>query len=117
MTDMFDLPLPAAIDQWGILRQRRRLVLIGAHVCKDQPSLFSHGIREMLYLAGKLAVLRLRGHFQTLAANIKQPPVIRAANPAGFDVAVFQRSAAMRAMKAQKTELAEFIAKQHELLS
>src|SRR5262249_14800020 len=64
----------------------------------------------------KLAVLWLGGHFQTLAVNIEQPTMIGAPQSAIFDIAVFQRRAAVRTMLAEQSQSSGLITKQHQLL-
>jgi hypothetical protein len=55
----------------------------------------------MLYFAAKIAALRLSRLLQALTGDIEQPTVIRTANPAVFDIAVFQRASTVRAVKTQ----------------
>jgi hypothetical protein len=117
VTHWLDLPLAAAVYKRRIFWQRRRIILIRAHIGEDQAALLAHRIGQVPHLLWKLAVFWFRRHFQTLASDVKQPAMIRAANPAIFDVAVFQRRSTMRAVQTKQAELAEFVAKQHQLLA
>src|ERR1044071_8067549 len=71
----------------------------------------------MFYLLRKVAVLGLGRHFQALPPDVEQPAVIGATNSTVFDFAVLQRSASMRAMKSQQTELSIGITKEHKLFA
>src|SRR5919108_4162126 len=109
--------LPVFIRQRPVSRKRRWLIPVWAKIREDQPAQFAHRIREMLYLLGKLAFLWLCRHFQALPLNVEKPAVIRAADAAVFDLAVFQRGSAMGTVKTQKTDLPIRIPKQHQLFS
>ena len=71
----------------------------------------------MANLAGKAAFRRLSRHRQTLAADVEQPAMIGTANAAVFDIAIFQRRAAMGTMESEQTDAAPVIAKQHQLFA
>jgi hypothetical protein len=71
----------------------------------------------MFHFLTKLTLFRLRRHLQALTANVEQPTVVRAAQSAIFDIAVLQRSSAMRAVLAQQSNSAELIAKQDQVFA
>ena len=71
----------------------------------------------MPHFSREATLTRLRRHFQALPLHVEQPTVIRTAEPAVLDVAVFQRRAAMRTMEAEQTERAILIAKQNQLFA
>ena len=99
----FQRSFARGVRQCPILRQRRRARLIRSQIGKNQSTQFSHRIRTMLHLLRELALLWFCRHLQALTTDIEQPAVIRAANPAIFYIAVFQRCSPMRAMETQKT--------------
>src|SRR6185503_4338312 len=113
----FDLALATAVKQRRVIGQRWWIVAIRTHIGKDQSAQLAHGIGKMSHLLAELAVLGLRRHLQTLTVNVEQPTMIRTTQSAVFDIAIFQRRAAVRTMLAEQTELAIGIAKQHEFLT
>src|SRR6185503_5094675 len=113
----FDLALATAVKQRRVIGQRWWIVAIRTHIGKDQSAQLAHGIGKMLHLLAELAVLGLRRHLHTLAVNVEQPTMIGTTQSAVFDIAVFQRRAAVRTMLAEQTQLAVGIAKQHQLFA
>jgi hypothetical protein len=93
------------------------MIAIRSHVRKDQPAQLAHGIGQMFHPLRKLASPRFPRHLEALTVNVKQPPVVRAANAAVFDVTVFQRRTAVRAAPADQTKSPFGIAKQDEIFA
>src|SRR5882724_7742966 len=71
----------------------------------------------MFHFLTKLAVLRLRRHLQALTLNIEQPAVVGTTQSAVFDIAIFQRRAAVGTVLAEQPHLAELIAKQDQVFA
>jgi hypothetical protein len=71
----------------------------------------------MPHFLRKLAAGRFARHGQTLPPKVEQPAVVGTANATVFDITVFQRRAAMRAMRADQTDVAVLIAKQDKLFT
>src|SRR4051812_2188665 len=107
----FQRSLSGAFSEGLVARQRRWIVAVRTHIGEKDSALLAHRISKMPHFLGKLAASRFARHRQTLPAKIEQPAVVGAANAAVFDVAVFQRRAAMRAMRTDQTDRALLVTK------
>src|ERR1051326_8235924 len=98
-----------------VARQERRG--IGSEIGEDEAADLLRLVGRMLDAVFERAAFGLRRLLDTFAGKIVEPAVIAAAEAAVFDTAELERSPAMRAMEAQKPELAVARAEQHEILA
>src|SRR5215468_1044847 len=115
--DRLDVLLTAAADKRKIVGQRWGIVMNWPQVGEDQAALLPHRIGQMLHLLIELTVLRLRGLFEAIACYIEEPGMVRTANTAGFNFAIFEGAAAVRAMQAHQTDTSVQIAEKYQLLA
>src|ERR1051325_5533126 len=87
-----------------VARQERRGV--GAEVGEDEAAQILCLVRRMLDAFFERAAFGLRRLLDAFTGEIVQPAMIAAADAAVLDAAELERCAAMRAMEAQKTQLA-----------
>src|ERR1043165_2422665 len=98
-----------------VARQERRG--IGSEIGEDEAADLLRLVGRMLDAVFERAAFGLRRLLDTFAGKIVEPAVIAAAEAAVFDTAELERSPAMRAMEAQKPELAVARAEQHEIFA
>src|SRR5258706_10501725 len=96
-------------DQRFVIRKQRRLAW--SHVRENNPGAFLAWVGGVAHLFAKAPVGWFAGLFDAAALTVEQPAVIQAAQAAGFDAAVTQVGAAVRAVSAEQTPLAVGAAK------
>src|SRR5262245_6370983 len=95
-----DVTLTTVIYERRIPRYRRRVIHVWPHVRENQSAKLAHGIGHVPDLLMILAVFGFPRLLQALARDVKEPPMVRAADTARFDVAVFERAPSVGTMQA-----------------
>ena len=104
------------IDEGVVNREVGQLVG-RAHVGEHQPLVLLHPIGALEDRLLELAVRRLARRLQAGAVHIVSPAVIAAAQPSLLRDAVFERSAAVRAVSVQQPVAPASVAEQHQVLT
>ena len=110
-------PLPAVVHQRGVVGERRRIDGVRAHVREDQASQAPHRVGRMLHLGAEGGLRRLGRLLQAVARDVVEPAVVRAADAAFLDVAVFERRPAVRAALADEAQPALTVTEEHQVLA
>ena len=97
--------------------QRRRIGFGRPHVRKEQPAQLPYRIRRVFNFLAKSTSRRLEGLLQTISLDVIKPTMIEAPYSFFFDVAVFQRAAAMRTVQPDEPEPALSIPEEHQLFT
>ena len=104
---------PSWRDEKVVARKRRRFAW--PHVGEDDAALLPGGIGFEQNLILKIASRRLARLLDAAAIHVEHPAMIAAADTAGFDPAIFERRAAMRAGGFGQADTAKLVAEDQQV--
>src|SRR5689334_1570227 len=96
---------------------RKRRWLARSHVGEQDAALLHHRISLLANVGAEVGALRLSRRLEALAALVEQPAVEWATQPAAFEAAVGQISAAVRTGAVDQSVAALVVAENHQILA